>query len=400
MDRGRRQLATLAGVSALWQLIPANLRSIVPSVHAASPEEATSAVIGQGGPRVADDRSPLLPEQDFAACEQAVDRALMWLVRQQNRRGGFHVLRGSVEPAVTCLATTAMLARGHQPGRGELGRSIERAIDYVLSGQHEDGMFSFERPEPSYVTHGASHNVNYNQGIAGLLLCEVYGMTTPERDNQIKKAIQKGLDYCIQAQSRLPSHDGSWGYDPPNDDVHVTDLSVVSWNLMFLRGAKNIGFDVPADVVARTMDYVERSYLPEDGGFRYHVFEPKSTQSMSAVGIVMLSLGGKRTSEMIASAAKHASSAAWPFSDNIEGAMASGAVEYQAYYMALAALHLGEPYWSRMFPPIMNILLQTQRADGSWPDGDDGSMLSSVYSVAMYTLTLAVPLQLLPIYQP
>lgn len=400
MNRGRRQLVSLAGASALWQLLPANLRGFVPSASAASPEETTPAVIERGSPRDADNRSPLLTEQEFTACEQALDRALTWIVRQQRRRGGYPVRKIAGEPAISCLATMAMLARGHQPSRGEFGKSIDQVIDYVLSCQHEDGMFAVVRPEPSYVIHGGSHNVNYNQGIAGLLLTEVYGMTTPERDKRIKEAIHKGLASCIRLQSRFPSYHGSWGYYPPVDDVHVTDLSVVSWNLMFLRGAKNIGFDVPANVVARTMDYVERSYWPQDGGFRYHVFEPTSTPSMSAVGIVMLSLGGKRDSPMIATAAKHVSETAWPFSEDIQAAMVQGSIEYQAYYMALAALHLGEPYWSQIYLPILKILLETQHADGSWPDGDDGILYSSVYSVAMYAFTLAVPLQLLPIYQP
>ena len=32
---------------------------------------------------------------------------------------------------------------------------------------------------------------------------------------------------------------------------------------MFLRSAKNVGFDVPMQTVKRTMDYVDRSYLPQ-----------------------------------------------------------------------------------------------------------------------------------------
>ena len=297
------------------------------------------------------------------------------------------------EPAITCLAVMAMLARGHLPGSGPYGKRIERAIDYVLDCQHRDGMMAVKRPEGEYVALGGSRCVHYNQGIAGLMLSEVYGMTTPQRDERIKKAIEKALAYNIRSQVSDPFFDGSWGYYPPISSHHISDLSVVSWNLMFLRSVKNIGFNVPTSTVTKTMDYVHRCYCPQDGGFRYRANKPHSVDSMTGVGILMLSLGGERDSKQIKTAGEFLVANRW-------SGMGSQSGDYGAYYVGLAALHLGEPYWSQIYPPLMSTILQAQTPDGSWPSGYDGQRFSPVYSSSIYTLTLAVPLQLLPIYQP
>ncbi len=373
MKLARRQVLSTGGAAALGWLCPFGTH-----VKALAAEAQ---------------RRPLLSDQDFSRIEAAIDRSLEFIVQHQGSDGGFLVYRTSGEPAITCLAVMAMLARGHQPGRGRYGERIERAVDYVLNCQHHDGMLAVERPEDAYVALGGSHCVHYNHGIAGLMLSEVYGMTTPERDQRIKEAINKALGYSVRAQVQDPVFDGSWGYDPPIDSGHITDLSVVSWNLMFLRSAKNIGFDVPMQTVKRTMDYVDRSYCPQDGGFRYHLHKPKSDVSVTGIGILMLSLGGERDSKKIKTAAEYLVSNPW-------AGMGTQSGNYGAYYIGLAALHLGEPYWSQIYPPLMSIILESQAADGSWPNGYDGDRFSPTYSNSIYTMTLAVPLQLLPIYQP
>lgn len=342
---------------------------------------------------LAEPAQPLLNEQQFGEIEQAIDRGLTYLLQYQRKNGGYYTINRAGDPAITSICIMAMLARGHQPGHGPYGQSLDRAIDYVLSCQQSDGMLAVVRPEESYVAHGGSHTVNYNQGIAGLMLCEVYGMTTPERDKRIKLAIERALGYCLRAQNQSALFGGSWGYDPPVDQLHVTDMSVVSWNIMFLRSAKNAGFDVPAPAVKKAMDYVHRSYLAGDGGFRYHIHKPHSSESMTAVGIVMLSLGGERDSKEIASAAAFISQRPWNDLESQCGA-------YSAYYTSLAALHLGDPFWSKIFLPIMDALLMGQQPDGSWPATYEGRHFSPVYTSSMCVLALSTPLQLMPIYQP
>src|ERR1700722_2443554 len=79
--------------------------------------------------------------------ESAVDRALARIASQQLPDGSFPTLP-SAHPAVTSLCVMAFLSRGHQPGTGPYGQQLNRAIDFVISCQRPDGLFSYAEPGP------------------------------------------------------------------------------------------------------------------------------------------------------------------------------------------------------------------------------------------------------------
>src|SRR5689334_12564618 len=76
------------------------------------------------------------PETDVVPpeVEQAVDRGLDWLARNQKPDGSF-LQGGGSTTAVPSLAVMAFLARGHTPGQGKYGEVLNKAIDYVVSTQ-------------------------------------------------------------------------------------------------------------------------------------------------------------------------------------------------------------------------------------------------------------------------
>src|SRR5947207_11905975 len=83
------------------------------------------------------------PENDAVPpeVEQAVDRGLDWLAHNQKPDGSFPQGGGSTT-AVPSLAVMAFLARGHTPGQGKYGDVLNKAIDYVVSTQKENGILS------------------------------------------------------------------------------------------------------------------------------------------------------------------------------------------------------------------------------------------------------------------
>ena len=51
-------------------------------------------------------------------------------------------------------------------------------------------------------------------------------------------------------------HRGGWRYRIEHYDG--SDISVTGWQIMALRAAKNLGCDVPAETIARAVDYIKR----------------------------------------------------------------------------------------------------------------------------------------------
>src|SRR5260221_8019653 len=145
----------------------------------------------------------------------------------------------------------AFLSRGHQPGAGAYGQGINKAIDFVLSCQRSDGLFSYQEPGPVHEDKQASHTAIYNHAISGLMLGEVYGQVNGARAKNVKIAIERALKYSLELQSRPKTarDKGGWRYLWVFPSGVDSDLSVTGWQLMFLRSAKNAEFKVPEQAV-------------------------------------------------------------------------------------------------------------------------------------------------------
>jgi len=355
------------------------------------------------------DRS-LLSQEQWDRLDRAVERGLRFLSREQRPDGSFPTTPES-QPGVTSLCIMAFLARGHQPGKGPFGSQIERAIDYVLDMQdpHVGALMADQWVGPRFdsvrrISDGkpGSFAGNYNHGIAGVMLGEVYGMTGAKRHERIRQAILKALDYTRKQQlrpKRNPGDRGGWRYVHVNG-TNDSDLSVTAWQLMFLRCARNAEFDVPKEWVQQAMDYVHRAFDVQQKGFIYALAgdDRYCSRGMVGAGIVCLELGGEHHSE----AAKMAGD--WILRASFEPyrnySHPEDRYHYGAFYCSQAMFQLGGDYWHRFFPKLLSVLADAQHADGSWDlEVPNDSEYGVCYPSALAVLALATPYQLLPIYQ-
>ena len=338
--------------------------------------------------------------------EGAVDRALAWIASQQLADGSFPTL-SSAQPAVTSLCVMAFLSRGHLPGNGPYGQQLNRAIDFVVSCQRPDGLFSYEVPGPFHENHRASATASYNHAIAGLMLGEVYGHVTGARAKAVKAAIESALQFTRNLQTRFkarPVDQGGWRYlrlkGPADPD---SDLSITVWQLMFLRSARNAEFAVPQGYVDEAVTFVQRCWDERRGTFCY-ALQPDgsgfgSSRGMMGAGIVSLSLAGQHDTPMARRAGDWL--LAHPYRRFGESFGPWDRFFYSTYYCSQAAAQLGGKYWEGFFPPLADVLLKVQSFDGSWPaePGQGDAIFGNDYSTAMAVLSLTPAYQLLPVYQ-
>lgn len=341
---------------------------------------------------------PLLTPQQWALLDSAVDRGVDFIAKKQEPDGSFPTLV-SGQPGVTSLCVMALLARGHQPGKGRYGAVIERGVDYVLSMQDADtGAIMPERTAAGLNVAG-----HYNHGISGVMLAEVYGMTDAKRHERIRTAVVKALAYTRRQQLRpkkIPEEIGGWRY-LNNAPLGDADLSVTAWQLMFLRSARNAEFDVPEEWVKQAMRFVHRTFDAEQRAFVYGLIGTKRYCSRGTVGagIVCLALAGEHESET----AKVAGD--WILRSSFEPyneiSFRDDRYHYGAFYCSHAMFQLGGDYWQRFFHKLLKTLSDAQHADGSWDteraarDGEFGNL----YTSALAVLALATPYQILPVYQ-
>ena len=87
-----------------------------------------------------------LTPAEWKKVDAALERALAWMAIQQQQDGSFPTIP-SGQPAITSLCVMAFLSCGHQPGSGQYGEQLNRAIGFVLDCQQPSGLFVLEEPE-------------------------------------------------------------------------------------------------------------------------------------------------------------------------------------------------------------------------------------------------------------
>jgi len=353
----------------------------------------------------------VLSDDQWKVIDERVDSALHWIGEHQEIDGSFQA-SPNCQPAVTGFCVLAFLSHGHLPGRGPYGEPLRRAVDYILSCQREDGIFS--AVEPKHRPGGESdpgHNAIYNHAIAAVTLSDLYGMTENESGGDIARAVRRGLELTKRLQDAhkpVKIESGGWRYyidekQGMRADLSGTsfrrmwaDLSVTSWQLMFYRSARNSGFQVEPGRIDGAVEFVVACHEPSTGRFMYNPknFSDNDSRTMTASGILALVHSGQLDPDIAARAGR------WmlerPYDEYGKGYF----FLYSLFYAAPAMYMLGEEYWRQFFPTTVRMLLENQRADGSWKAVEKwDAPYGDVYATSLVVTVLGTPNQLLPIFQ-
>jgi hypothetical protein len=285
---------------------------------------------------------------------------------------------------------------------GPYGQTIDRGLDFILACRHPDGLIAQHYPSMGHADLNPSHTAYYNHAIAGLCLSEAYGMADRERRDDMRSAIEAAIKLAFErrpAPKRQAEAQGGWRYVQYFGSECDSDLCITSWYLMFLRSARNAGFEVPAEYIDEGLAFVRRCYDPQHMAFRYTPRGGRITRAMVGAGILSLSLGGEHRTEI----ALHATGYLNRYRFTEYGVVTTGGTGYlySTFYCAQAMFQVGGLHWANFdYPRLAETIMRGQEADGSWPSEDarDGQF-GKFYMTSLAVMTLTTPCQLLPIFQ-
>ncbi|RIK75273.1 MAG: prenyltransferase [Planctomycetota bacterium] len=346
------------------------------NVHVASGRVLLAvALAGQIVSAAARGAEPLFSQAEHITPEAAasIDRGLAYLAGCQVGDGSFATSGSGRNVAVVALCGMAFLAAGSTPGRGDYGKNIDAAIDFLLDSTAETGLIA--GPE------GVARGPMYGQGFAALFLAEAHGMSDhPELRDKLSAAI----DLIVAAQNR----EGGWRYTPQPLDA---DLSVTVCQVMALRAARNAGIAVPKETIDRSIEYVRRCQN-EDGGFRYMLAEGPTVSGFArtAAGLVALNNAGVYQGEDVERGLDYLQR----YMPQQQDAESQAYYFYGQYYAVQAMWHAGGRRWGAWYPAIRDQLVARQADDGSWLDA-----VGRQYGTAMACIILQTPNNYLPILQ-
>jgi len=348
-------------------------------------------------------QEPATPPLDMVRGETllAAERGLRYLADTQNDDGswdgdvGYKLQeryarwnRDVAHVGVTALCGMAFLAGGHVPGRGPYGNAVEKAADYLLSHERDDG----------FITHNETRM--YSHAFATLFLAEVYGMTLRE---DVRPALQKAVDLIVASQNK----DGGWRYQPHVADA---DMSVSVCQVMALRAARNAGIRVRVDTIDRAVLYVRNSAVRDNdppghsfaldpvGSFRYQPnYDARATFPLTAAGLTTLHGAGVYADDDIERGLRYLESNMRQFTQTWGLGSRGHYFFYYGHYYAVQAFHMeGGRRYREYFDTVQTALLRMQSSDGSWPN-DVGPGRN--FGTAVACLVLQIPKEYLPIFQ-
>jgi hypothetical protein len=352
----------------------------------------------------------VLTEEMREKVDVSVEKALAWLAKVQQRDGSFPSLPTG-QPGVTSLCTLAFMAHGHVPGSEPYGKTVERAMDYILACQKPNGLIVLVGAQGPEISRQLSNEVgipaSYNHAISAVTLSELYGMSSERKAAEIEQVLTKALAATLKMQRwpKIEAEQGGWRYVNIYDE-RDSDLSVTSWQLMFLRSAGNAGFDVPEQSVNDAVAFIRRCFNKEYGTFEY-VLDANDTRSrgMAGAAIVALAHAGYHKSP------EANSTGDWLLAQDFEtynnqDTFGRTGYSFDRYHYAVftccqGMYQLGGRYWEDFFPKVVRTVLANQQPDGSWPTDSHmhDAPYGTPYTTALMAIALGAPNQLITIFQ-
>jgi len=350
------------------------------------------------------------------ATESAVEAALRWLARHQEKNGSWsgarngdgshgHVrgLERGADAGLTGLALLAFLGAGHTHKVGRFKGNVNRAVRWLIRNQEKKGrMAGAVYTKPWHRPGGG-----YGHAIAGLALAEAYGMS---RDPLLRGPAQAAVDYSLRAQQTY----SGWRYFPKWGKKEGTnaDVSVTGWYVMQLKSAKIAGLRVDGAGFQGAQNLVDK--CTDEKGRSGYSGKAARRPAMTAVALVCrLFMGARNTDPMIRGGTTDLCRYLPDWKGNYRGNPGGDTGFYYWYYATLAMFQAGGDKWTRWNTALKPTLVNNQckggpmdgseqDLDGSWhPNaGNHGNVRKGMrtLSTALGALTLEVYYRYLPMY--
>lgn len=339
------------------------------------------------------------------AGEATLERGLAWLAKNQGVEGNW----GSNDLGLVSMGALAFMSAGHAPGRGNYGRELDKALEFVVSRSRPSGLLNIADAQRDM----------YNHGLATFVLGQAHGMAT-SKDRKLNRA----LDGALKLIATTQCDDGGWDYRAQRQHAGH-DLSLAVMQAKALRSAVDSGLEVPPQVIDLAIKSVRDHYstrggrgLPEAdqqklaGQFTYSKGGGGGTIAMAAAGVVCLQEFGQyddwripKNLDVIQAAIQET-----PRSRGHDGSMPFDA--YTLYYVGQALYQVGGEPWQRSYPTLRDYLIDSQILDpsnpqshGAWRDhgsrggGRVGGKDGELYATSVASFILAIPNRYLPILQ-
>ena len=326
-------------------------------------------------------------EGESARVNEAFKRAGQFLITCQDPATGAIHNRLRNETTMTSLAILSFAAMGHQPADPTPeGRSMKRALDFVLLPENQDATGYFGKADGSRM---------YGHGITTLALAEMLGMGVSEaQDALIRDRCRKAVDLILRAQ-RVPKNEsnrGGWRYTP---DASDSDMSITCWQTMALRSARNAGLDVPKEAIDLAVRYIKSLHDSGNNGRGYGGFgysSRGSEPSTTAEGLLALQVCGDYDSQEVKVASDRLLKSGLRVGDRW--------FFYTAYYYAQGMYQRGDKHAAAARKQMADLLIPIQSREGWWDGvGGEERQGGKVYATALAVLALSVKNHFLPIYQ-
>lgn len=309
--------------------------------------------------------------------EQSIDRGLRWVAKTQSSLG--HWTAGGYPTAMTALAGTALIASGSTTVQGPYAKNVRKAVDYLLSKSRPNGLIGDPQSDNRYT---------YGHGFSMLFLSQVLGEEEDEeRRQELVEKLERACDFSAKAQT--PS--GGWGYVSAKDGNNFDEGSTTITQVQGLRGCRNAGIVVPAEVIERAKEYIYDCKNP-DGGISYSSRNRGSSRpAITAAALATLYNAGDYDSKHVPEMLEYCKRNLQNLS---EGPNSFGHWHYTYLYYSQVMYRQGDKEWLPFRDKLYNHIVKEQQPDGSWTGN-----IGPIYVTACNLIMLQLDKAYLPIYQ-
>ena len=353
----------------------------------------------------------------------AIERGCRWIASKQVDGGAFGGEKALV--AYTALSVLALMSQGSGVGRGPYGESIRKGVEFLVKLVEQPPRSDVVYPKGYFKALEDSNSRMHGKGYAMLALATALASADAELAPRIRTVMRRAVAVAESSQTVY----GGWGYNPSGMEDHEGSVTVTV--AQGLRAARDAGLHVSRQVVENGLGYLLKSQKhlgpddPEDGSFKYSLTQDRSTYALTAAAISSFLLFGeygldpakperrkaiddgvaymkRRLKDMFTQPEWfyyghfYAAWAAWQIDGERplpEGSSAWGDSPVDG------EIQNSKQFWGPWHAKVYPYLLRSQHDDGHWSDDPDkfgfGELLPTTFAV----LTLAIPDELIPIFQ-